>query len=103
MKVKNILLAKNIIKHKPEIIVDLELTNACNTACIYCPRSKISKRGYISDNTFEKAVQRALELKKKQIISFCGLGEPLLHPDIIKYTHFITKKGGSFRNVGKSE
>ncbi|MBN2299069.1 MAG: radical SAM protein, partial [Deltaproteobacteria bacterium] len=63
--------------------VDIELTNACNFKCLMCPTGTgVAKRkkGYMSENTFEKAIN---ELKAHRTpIRFIGWGEPLLHPEL---------------------
>ncbi len=64
---------------------DVELTNICHNACRMCPREKIKRPfGAISDDVFEILVE-ALKAWKP-LITFSGMGDPLLHPD---YDRFI--------------
>jgi len=80
--------------HKPHISsYDLEVTNACNTSCIFCPRDKIGKKGFIDANTYKKAIQRAQESGVVREIQSAGLGEPLLHREIVDFVRFTTDQG----------
>jgi len=81
------------ISHDLEITYDLELTNACNTSCIFCPRDKTPKQGFIDFNTFKKAIQRAKESGVVRSIVSSGLGEPLLHPKVVNFARFATDEG----------
>lgn len=78
---------------KPRISFDLELTNACNTSCIYCPRDKTPKKGFIDFDTFKKAIQRAEESGVALAIHSAGLGEPLLHPQVLDFVRFANNEG----------
>jgi len=80
--------------HKPLIgTYDLEVTNACNTSCIFCPRDKTGKKGFIDANTYKKAIQRAQESGVVREIQYAGLGEPLLHRGIVDFVRFSTDQG----------
>ena len=70
---------------KLPITVDIEVTNHCNTNCIFCPRQAIGKKGYMDFKTFKKAVDRLLEVKPLPATNICGLGEPLMHPEIVEF------------------
>lgn len=68
--------------------VDIELTNRCNADCYFCPRDATPHQGLMSEETFELALARARDIREfnrardadvDTHISFCGLGEPLLH------------------------
>lgn len=61
-------------------VVDIELTNRCNATCSFCPREKTPKQGFMAYETFEKAVERVLELGSDTDVFLTGLGEPMLHP-----------------------
>jgi len=79
-------------------LYDIELTNSCNTWCIFCPRDKTPKQGYMDFHSFKKAVQRAEEFEKNPSIHLCGLGEPLLHPNVVNFVSYLTDKG-LFSNI----
>ena len=67
--------------------VDFELTNRCNADCYFCPRDETPHEGLMSWETFEKGLERTVELrgqlhsmgKPGARISICGLGEPLIN------------------------
>jgi len=64
---------------------DIELTNACQSVCAMCPREKIKEIGFMSDETFNNLFNAIRGYKLIKNIAFCGIGEPLLHPQILKY------------------
>ena len=81
---------------------EVEVTNYCNAKCVFCANKKIHRtRGFLKLSDFEFFVEQIVELKKSSIfhkynsnqyprITFCGLGEPLLHPQIdriVKIAH----------------
>ena len=72
---------------------DIELTNSCNAACIFCPRDKTPKQGLMNFETFAKAVQRIGELGDPTTVHICGLGEALLHPKVAEMVDHLSKKG----------
>jgi len=64
---------------------DVELTNACNARCVYCPHPRMPRPiGYMSWATWERVVEQA---KAADILrlSVAGFGEPTLHPHIIDF------------------
>lgn len=71
---------------------DIELTNHCNTSCIFCPRDSISRKGFITFETFKKAVQRIEEAGYPPEITICGVGEPLLHPQLVDFVAFLSER-----------
>ena len=84
--------------------VEVEITNHCNTHCIYCPRGKMPALGYMDPKIFPTIVQRVKEFEeqfqKPAGIYLCGHGEPLMHPNIIDFISFLSKNGiFSFMNT----
>jgi len=82
--------------------IEVEVTNICNAKCVFCANSVLKRpRGFLDVENFRYFVQNQKELLKNNIfqkigtkkyprITFCGLGEPLLHPkieEIIKIAH----------------
>jgi MoaA/NifB/PqqE/SkfB family radical SAM enzyme len=68
--------------------IDVELTNRCNADCYFCPRDATPHQGLMSEEVFEQTLVLAHEVKERNrvldptvetVISFCGLGEPLIH------------------------
>ncbi|MBU0579548.1 MAG: radical SAM protein [Candidatus Margulisbacteria bacterium] len=69
-------------------IVDLEITNLCNTICAFCPRDKITRpQGIMSFSTLNKIINN-FKKYPPYIINLSGMGECLLHP---KLETFIKK------------
>ena len=74
--------------------LEVEVTNYCNANCVFCANNSIRrKRGYISVESFQKYMREMRVLLQQNYfyimkiqgyprINFCGLGEPLLHPDL---------------------
>lgn len=74
---------KNLILPLPN--VELEITNHCNSSCVICPRSKLSrKKGFISEDTFNILINELKELPVNEV-EICGVGEPLLHKNVAEY------------------
>jgi len=73
-------------------LVDIELTNACNTACTFCPRDKTPRQGLMKESTFEKALERIAELNNVPKVPLCGLGEPLLHPRVVDFIRRLASR-----------
>lgn len=82
--------------------IEVEVTNICNAKCVFCANSVLKRpRGFLNVEDFRYFIQKQRELLKDNIfqkmgtkkyprITFCGLGEPLLHPkieEIIKISH----------------
>lgn len=68
-----------------------KLTNTCNLSCKDCPipTTKVP-RGFANDATVKLAMKYA---KPGQLFSFHRQGEPLLHPDLLRYVKLASKKG----------
>jgi len=82
--------------------IDIELTNRCNADCYFCPRDATPHQGLMTDEVFEQALVRAAQIRDRNtaadptmetIISFCGLGEPLLHKRAAEYVQRAGDEG----------
>ena len=72
----------------------IEPTNKCNLACSTCMRNTWDEPlGQMEDKTFEKIVDSVKTLPTPLDIMFGCLGEPLMHPDIIKMITKMKKLG----------
>jgi MoaA/NifB/PqqE/SkfB family radical SAM enzyme len=70
----------------------IELTNACNLACLMCPQSKMKRgRGVMSPELFRKIIDEASDLNILSI-KLAGLGEPLLDKDIADKIAYAKQK-----------
>jgi MoaA/NifB/PqqE/SkfB family radical SAM enzyme len=65
--------------------IDLELTNGCPADCPMCPRDKLPKIGIMSEETFNNVLRAIKDFGKTQVVSLCGIGEPLIHPKVFEY------------------
>lgn len=63
--------------------LQVETINICNAACVFCPYPKMERaKGIMSDALFHKIITEAASIDKIEEVSFQGLGEPLLDPQI---------------------
>jgi len=76
--------------------LDIELTNRCNAQCSFCPRDQTPEQGFITFDTFKKAVERAMELKTRPKIHSAGQGEPTLHPQLGEFAEYLQGLGVEF-------
>ncbi|MEN2774635.1 radical SAM protein [Acetivibrio clariflavus] len=83
VKAKILASEKNLMLPLPNI--ELEITNYCNSSCVMCPRSKLSrKKGFMSEYIFGILTERLKELPVNEV-EICGVGEPLLHKNVAEY------------------
>jgi radical SAM protein with 4Fe4S-binding SPASM domain len=72
--------------------IQIEPTNACNVKCITCGRSTSPRQVGIMDfNLFTKIIDDASEIGVKRVNLFL-MGEPLLHPKLVKMIEYIKSK-----------
>jgi MoaA/NifB/PqqE/SkfB family radical SAM enzyme len=92
-------------------VVDIELTSRCNAKCSFCPRDQTPHQGLIDEPTFTAALGRAVQYRDALVelqelqpgyfdthddtiwLSFCGMGEPLLHPRAVEYVGRVAQAG----------
>lgn len=70
--------------------VYIEITNGCNLKCDFCIGNKREKR-YMSFDEFKFVLDRVGTYTN--YLYFHVLGEPLLHPDIVKFINYATSVG----------
>ena len=65
--------------------VYIEITDACNLNCSFCPCGKVSNgtRNFMGSELFERCIQQAA--LHAQNVYFHILGEPTLHPGFVHY------------------
>lgn len=86
--------------------IEIELTNYCNAECIACPRDHITvEQGLMTEKTFgnillkykhyleESIINKILGRMQYPVITFAGLGEPLLHPRISEFILAAKEEG----------
>lgn len=72
---------------------EIEATNHCNTRCLHCPHEAISRpRGMMQWETYEAIVAKikAYANGKPFALSFSGMGEPLLNPQIYRFIAHVS-------------
>ncbi|MCK4825545.1 hypothetical protein KA005_57890, partial [bacterium] len=75
-------------------IVLVEVTNDCMLGCIMCPRSESKKNiGYRRFDLFKKIVDECSSRRSLGCLTFSGMGEPSLHPQLIEMSKFPKSKG----------
>jgi hypothetical protein len=80
------------------VSVDLELTSLCENRCVVCPREALARPvGRMASETFE-AVARVVA-EQKSLVSFSGMGDPLLHPGVFDFCKDLRRRGVDFRLV----
>lgn len=75
------------------IFLDIELTNSCNLNCIHClsQRNEMKRDiGFMSYDVFEKIANEFMQYKNRHLL-ICGVGEPVLHPNIKEILDYLTK------------
>lgn len=72
-------------------IYQIEISNECNLTCSYCPHpAQLRPKGLMTWDTFEKAV--ALLKRCGQRVAYLhNFGEPLLHPELIRFVRHCTE------------
>ncbi len=73
--------------------LDVELTNRCNARCSFCPRDATPATGLMSFETFDKVLDRALELDVLPVVGSAGQGEPCLHPELLRFARRAKERG----------
>jgi MoaA/NifB/PqqE/SkfB family radical SAM enzyme/pimeloyl-ACP methyl ester carboxylesterase len=77
------------------VFANIEITTRCSMGCKYCARSFLKKEGRdMSLETFRRVIDL---LPHAYRITMVGLGEPLLHPDLVDIVALASSHG---RRVG---
>lgn len=87
----------NIISHSTFVDfypkeMDIEITSYCNYRCAMCPHSLIGN-SYAENFPFEKIKKLQFFFPYLKRVMIQGDGEPLMHPDFIKISNFISSFG----------
>jgi len=62
----------------------VEPTTACNLSCRTCARQNWSDPdAWMDIGVFQRLIEQTAELPMLRRIEFCGIGEPLTHPDLL--------------------
>lgn len=74
--------------------ISIVLTTNCNLKCVWCHREEkhVIDSGYLSKNLNKNKIEKLLpELKGFHVLSWGGLGEPLMNKDIYELTKIARK------------
>jgi len=72
--------------------VDIELTNACQLRCIFCPRKYMTrKRGFMEWKVYKKIIDEING--KSKTVYLHQFGESLLHSDLVEMVKYASKAG----------
>jgi radical SAM protein with 4Fe4S-binding SPASM domain len=85
---------------KTPFALEIFSTSACNFKCKFClfslkeeQRSFVSSTKFINIDLFKKVIEDCSHFKEKiKVVRFSGMGEPLLHPNIIEMITFVKSK-----------
>lgn len=70
--------------------VDVEITNLCNFSCWFCPREAMTRPlGKMSYEDFCLMADRIDRAGVVRELLIGGIGEPTLHPDLIRMLHYL--------------
>ena len=81
--------ARPLVMHCSPPILEIELTNRCNLACIQCLRSRGLKPYKLGEMEFDNYTRILAQFPHLLKLSLNGFGEPMMHPrffDIVAYT-----------------
>ncbi len=71
----------------------IEITNACNLACIMCPRHNTEKNtGFMPMDLYRKIIEEAIHHLPVTLVPFFR-GESLLHPELFEMIEIAIKSG----------
>lgn len=87
----NLIRRPTIVRDLP-IHLQMESTNACNLNCTTCSRDVFVKHARLLD---EKIWRKAIDEISPTNINVSGIGEPFLHPDILRITEYAKSKGAA--------
>lgn len=75
-------------------IIYLELTNACNFTCDYCPIDRQTRKKVMMPREFaESIIDQITENNLSNYITFHLMGEPFLHKDLAHLTQYAEERG----------
>lgn len=73
--------------------ITIELTNACNVSCSFCPRQDVNMEiGYMDEKLYKKIIDEAAGHLPVKVVFFFR-GESLLHSRFAEYLRYAKEKG----------
>ncbi len=75
-------------------IIYLEITNACNFTCDYCPIDKQTRKKIVMKSEFARSIiDQIAENNLTDFLTFHLMGEPFLHKDLCALTGYAEERG----------
>jgi len=82
------------VKYGPIGQVYLELTNACNFDCTFCPNSIMTRKlGFMKKELAERILDEIVRMNLTKRVMFHLMGEPTLHPDYLDLIYYAKERG----------
>lgn len=73
--------------------VQIEITNTCNNACVYCPHKQMTRKfGFMSMDNIRHILDKCKEQGVKEVYPMLN-GEPTLHPQFLEVVKLIKSYG----------
>ena len=72
--------------------VYIEITDACNLHCSFCPSATIEDRSFMDSSLFQRCIEEAKRANAENVY-FHVLGEPTLHPGFMHYVKKLATVG----------
>ena len=74
--------------------VHLELTNACNFDCTFCPKPTMTRpNGLMKTATAKSLIDQLADNGIAEKVTFHIMGEPMLHPDFFEIVRYVRERG----------
>jgi MoaA/NifB/PqqE/SkfB family radical SAM enzyme len=79
-------------------IIYLEITNACNFTCDYCPIDQQTRKKIVMDSQFARnVIDQIADNNLTEFLTFHLMGEPFLHKDLCGLTGYAEARGMKVR------
>jgi hypothetical protein len=78
----------------PNIHIEIEATNLCNTRCLHCPHELLARpTGRMGWDTYQGVMDKLMAFTPDFSVEYAGMGEPLLNPSIYDFIRYVSGKG----------
>src|SRR4051812_29676783 len=77
---------------------EIEVTNHCNIRCAHCPHESVTRpRGMMTWETFSTLSAKIRDHAggERYALSFSGMGEPLLNPQIYRFIESVSHEAST--------
>jgi MoaA/NifB/PqqE/SkfB family radical SAM enzyme len=72
-------------------LLQIETSNYCPNACVFCPHEKICNKGMMDMDLFKRIIDQAAEMKIKKIVPFQN-GDPFTDPLLFERLDYVKEK-----------